>query len=71
MLSCKSVRTWVAHCQYLDKKEFLFGTAFVDRNEDAETARLELERLISDCFPTMPNIIAVEPGMIILVDPLW
>lgn len=61
------LRTWCARCQFPGKTEFLFGTVTTLRNEGEEVARRAIATELTKVLPTMPEILALLPGMLVFL----
>jgi hypothetical protein len=55
-------RAWTCIAQYPGKKKFRFGTVMAGREESE--ARPAMEAALMEVMPTVPAILAMEPGAV-------
>ncbi len=71
MANDEAIRAWVAKCQFAGaKKPFWFGTVFMRHAAPHHEIEAEVLKAISDIIPDnfpRPDIILLEPGMLIFV----
>ena len=61
-------RPWCATIRTHDLSPMIFGTVWTERSEGEERARVLMEEVLLQHFPTLPEILNIIPGMVMFVN---